>query len=300
MPLPDYPFRSHFADVAGLRLHYLDEGPAHLQHDTAAPVVVMVHGNPSWSFYYRKLVLALRDRYRCIVPDHIGMGLSEKPIASGYPFTLDRRVADLDSLLSKTLAPEQPVHLIVHDWGGMIGCTWATRNLSRVRSLTALNTAGFGLPPGAAIPWQLHLARSPLGALLIQGGNAFCRGAVRSCVTRKAMPPEVAQGYLLPYNSWAHRLAVLRFVEDIPLEPGHPSWRTVQATTAALAGLSDKPMLLGWGMRDFVFTPAYLAEWRRRFPHAQVQQYDDAGHYVLEDAGAELIPAIGAFLEQVQ
>src|SRR5205085_3718193 len=115
-----YPFAGHFLDIgAGVRLHYLDEG--------AGEPVVMVHGNPTWSFYYRNLVLALRDRYRCIVPDHVGCGLPDKPSAAEYDFSLRRRVDDLERLLDHSKIINN-VTLVLHDWGGMIGMAWAVRH----------------------------------------------------------------------------------------------------------------------------------------------------------------------------
>src|SRR5262245_29952549 len=134
-----YPFAGHFFDAGGVRLHYLDEG--------RGPPVVMLHGNPTWSFYYRTLVLRLRDRYRCVVPDHVGCGLSDKPDESRYPYTLERRVQDLTALLDH-LRFDRDVTLVLHDWGGMIGSAWATRFPERVKRLVVLNTAAFPLPAG--------------------------------------------------------------------------------------------------------------------------------------------------------
>jgi cis-3-alkyl-4-acyloxetan-2-one decarboxylase len=147
------------------------------------------------------------------------------------------------------------------------------------------------------VPWQLRLARTPLlGALLVRGCNAFSRGAVRSCVTRQPIPADVAKAYCAPYDSWAHRIAVHRFVQDIPLKPGDRAWNTVVETEQRLSSLADKPMLIGWGDRDFVFDHHFLAEWQRRFPHAELHRYPDCGHYILEDAADELIPVIREFL----
>ncbi len=139
-----YPFESHWLDIAGLRMHYLDEGPRD------APVVLMVHGNPTWSFYYRNLVLALRDRYRCIVPDHIGCGLSDKPGDDHYTYTLSRRISDLGALMEH-IGPATPVHLVVHDWGGMIGFGWATERPAQIGNMVIGNTAAFPVARGKEI-----------------------------------------------------------------------------------------------------------------------------------------------------
>jgi haloalkane dehalogenase len=280
-------FQPHCFTRAGLRLHYLDEG--------AGRPVVMLHGNPSWSFYYRNLVLGLRDSCRTIVPDHIGCGLSDKPDDSQYRYTLASRVADLEALLEH-LDLRSNITLVVHDWGGMIGMTYAVRHPERIARLVVLNTAAFHMPAGKRLPWSIWLCRNtPLGPLLIRGFNAFCRGAARHGVMRP-MVPEVRAGYLAPYDSWRNRIAVLRFVEDIPLGPSDPAFAIVSEVQDNLHRLRDVPMLLCWGMQDFVFDADYLAEWQRRFPGAVVHRFAQAGHYVLEDAGEQIIPLVREFL----
>ena len=289
MHFPDYPFSSANATINGLRLHYLDEG------ERSSPPVVMVHGNPTWSFFFRQPVLALRERWRCIVPDHIGMGLSDRPGPAQYGYTLENRIDDLDALLER-LGIVSNITLLLHDWGGMIGMGYACRHPQRIKALILMNTAGFHLPPGLHLPWQLQLARGPLGPLLVQGLNAFCRGAVSLCVSRQPLPPDVAHAYLQPYASWSARLAVLRFIQDIPLRPGDPSYAAVSAIDGGISQFQNLPLLLCWGLRDFIFTAEFLNEWRRRFPRAEVQTYADAGHYLLEDAAGEVIPVMQQFL----
>ncbi|UXI68448.1 alpha/beta fold hydrolase [Tahibacter amnicola] len=294
-PLPDYPFNGRrFTHASGLVQHYLDEGPR------TAPPVLMLHGNPSWSYYWRRLVLALRGDFRCIVPDHIGMGLSDKPDDGRYQFTLQSRVDDLDALIEHLIAnegaPASGWTLVLHDWGGMIGMAWACRRPDRVARLIVTNTAAFPNPRDQKLPVALRLGRdSKLGEWLILGHNAFARGAARWGVTRKLDAP-VRDALVSPYDTPANRLSTLRFVQDIPLSPADRAWPLVESTGKALAQFDDRPMLLGWGMRDFVFDPLFLAEWQRRFPKAEVQAYADAGHYVLEDAHERLVPAVQGFL----
>jgi cis-3-alkyl-4-acyloxetan-2-one decarboxylase len=290
MKFPDYPENSHFTDINGRRMHYLEGG------NDNSETVIMLHGNPSWSFYYRYLFSTLIKSYHCIVPDHIGMGLSEKPEKGEYEFTLKQRVDDLDALLS-SLNSDKDLTLIVHDWGGMIGLTYATRYPDKIKRLVISNTAGFHIPEGKQIPWQLKLSRTPvIGSLLIQGLNAFCRGGVIQCVTRKPMSKEVKNAYLAPYNNWAHRFSVLRFVEDIPLDSNHPTYNLVNEVDNNLSQFSKVPMLICWGLNDFVFDVHYLDEWKKRMPHAEYHEYD-AGHYLLEDASDEVIPVIQTFLK---
>jgi haloalkane dehalogenase len=284
-----FPFRPNFLEMPGARMHFVDEG--------RGEPVVMLHGNPTWSFYYRDLILALRDDYRTVVPDHVGCGLSDKPGDDRYEYTLDRRVADLETLLD-SLGLTSGLTLVLHDWGGMIGMAYASRHPERVKRLVVLNTAAFLLPPGKRLPFSLWLCRNtPLGALLVRGFNAFSRGAVRYCATRP-LDPAVRAGYLAPYDSWANRVAVLRFVQDIPLGPGDPAYATVRSVEDGLDRLRGVPKLVCWGERDFVFDGSFLAEWQRRCPEAEVHRFPDAGHFVLEDAGAAIVPLVRDFLRR--
>lgn len=292
--VPDYPFESRHLQLGGgggdVILHYLDEGPRE------APPILMLHGNPTWSFYFRRLVSALRRDHRIIVPDHIGMGLSSKPDESGYEYTLDRRVADLEALLD-SLNLQQPLTLVLHDWGGMIGMAYATRHPERIARFVILNTGGFFLPSTRKMPWQLSLARSPiLGSLLVRGFNVFSGGAVKHCVTRRPLPPDVARAYLAPYDSWRNRLAVHRFIQDIPLRPGDRAYDTVADVEKNITQFQDLPMLICWGMRDFVFDAHFLNRWLELFPAAAVHRFGDAGHYILEDAHEQIIPLVQSFL----
>ncbi len=289
MTLPDYPFApKRFDRGDGIEMSYLDEGQGH--------PVLMVHGNPTWSYYYRHLVLALRGNHRCIVPDHIGMGLSDKPDDSRYRYTLDSRVADLDSLMAK-LEPSQPVTLIAHDWGGLIGLAWALKHPQRIARIVLLNTAGFTMPADKRLPGLLKLGRdSGLGALLIRGFNAFSAGATRLAV-KKPMPAAERRAFTAPYDSWAHRIATLRFVQDIPLSATDPAWATVSELGQRLGEFAHTPALLLWGMQDFVFDHTCLREFRRAWPQARAVEYAEAGHYVLEDARAEVLAEVAAFLQ---
>jgi len=256
----------------------------------------MLHGNPSWSYYWRHLVVGLSDRYRCIVPDHVGMGLSDKPGDDAYRYTLQSRVDDLKSLLG-SLGITGPVTLAVHDWGGMIGIGWALSHMPQVRRLVILNTAAFPLPEAKAMPWQLTLGRdSRLGALLIRGFNAFSAIASHVGVERK-MPRDVRRAYVAPYDSWAHRIATLRFVQDIPLREGDAAWSLVAEAGRRLHEFADRPVFIGWGLRDFVFDRHCLDAFTAALPHAEVRAFDDAGHYVLEDKHEVLVPEIRRFLD---
>jgi haloalkane dehalogenase len=288
-----YPFDQDLhLDLDGLRYHYVDEGEGE--------PVVMVHGNPSWSFYYRNLALALRDRFRVIVPDHIGCGLSDKPDDSRYTYTLSRRVDDLEALLEH-LGLDHNLTLVLHDWGGMIGMAYAVRHPQRIRRLVILNTAAFHKPAGKPLPWQLWLVRNTwLGSLLVRGGNAFARGAAWVGCTRKRLSREIRNAYCAPYDSWANRIATLRFVQDIPIRPEDPAFDVVTGVEERLTTFADRPALICWGMKDFVFDATYLERWCDGLPGAQVHRFADCGHYVLEDAGNEIAELVIRFLDENQ
>ncbi len=273
----------------GLRLAYRDEGQGE--------PLLLLHGNPTWSFFYRNLIASLKDSYRLIAPDHVGCGLSDKPGDDRYDYTLSSRIDDLDALVSHLNLGDN-ITLVLHDWGGMIGMGWAHRNPGRVKRLVLLNTAAFLLPPGRSLPWQIWLVRNtPLGPLLVRGLGAFSGGLVRYCSV-KPLPPEVRAAYLAPHDSWANRISVLRFVEDIPTRPRDRSYSLVRSVMDGLGQFRDLPLLICWGEKDFVFDGHFLAEWRRRFPGAEVHSFPRAGHLVLEDAGEEIYPLVRDFLQR--
>jgi haloalkane dehalogenase len=258
----------------------------------------MVHGNPSWSFYYRKLVLALRGSHRCIVPDHIGCGFSDKPDDRRYEYTLARRIDDLARLIDH-LGMNEKITLVVHDWGGMIGMSWAARHPDKIARLVILNTAAFPLPAAKPFPLALRICRDTIvGTLLVRGFNAFAKGAAQVGCKIRPMPKEIRKIYCLPYFDWKTRIATLRFVQDIPLKPGDKGYDIVTATDAALEKFRYLPALILWGEQDFVFDRHFLAEWQKRFPEAEVHSWKDGGHYILEDVKEEAVPLIADFLER--
>lgn len=283
-----YPFSGQFLDRDGLRYHYLDQG--------SGEPVVMLHGNPTWSFYYRNLVQALSGSYRTIVPDHIGCGLSDKPGDERYDYTLKSRVDDLERLLDH-LGIHSRITLVVHDWGGMIGMAFASRYPERIRRLVVLNTGAFHLPSSKPFPLALRICRdSKLNALLVRGLNLFSGVASFIGCKRKPMNGRLRRAYRAPYNNWENRIATLRFVQDIPLRPGDKAYDIVSEVQNGLQRFRQLPMLICWGELDFVFDRHFLAEWRRHFPEAEVHSFPDCGHYILEDGAEEVIPLIKDFL----
>ena len=283
-----YPFKSHFMDINGFRYHYVDEG--------SGEPVVMVHGNPTWSFYYRELIKSLSGRYRTIAPDHIGCGLSDKPDSKTYDYKFKSRVDDLEVLI-ENLNIKEKITLVVHDWGGFIGMAYAWRHPERIRRFVLMNTAAFLPPAGKPIPVALKLIRSlkPLATLAVQGFNLFALGALLKN-SYKGLSKDVKAGLIAPYNCWKNRIATLKFVQDIHLTENNPSYRLVKKLDQNLELLKNFPMLICWGEHDFVFDLDYLNEWIRRFPEAEVHCFPEAGHYVLEDVPEKIIALIDRFL----
>ena len=281
-----YPFKSHWLDLGGVRYHYLDQGPA------AAPPIVMLHGNPTWSFYYRDLVPPLSQDYRVVVPDHVGCGLSDKP--QDYSYCLAQHINNLEQLVEALALRD--LTLVLHDWGGAIGMGYATRHPENVGRLVVLNTAAFYQP---GLPLRIRLCRLPLlGELLLCGLNAFARLALPwATYHTERLTPAVRAGYLAPYDSWHNRIAILRFVRDIPFERDHPTRQTLDQIESNLYLLAQHPMLILWGARDFVFTVEdYLSAWQARFPFAETRVIPDAGHYVVEDAHERIAAWIAEFM----
>ncbi|RRJ97242.1 alpha/beta fold hydrolase [Opitutaceae bacterium TAV4] len=328
-----YPFTPRtFITPGGARMSYVDECASH-EHPTpnksgagvppasvpptldlgcstfdvgrssvrSTEAVLLLHGNPTWSFYYRELIPALVARgHRCIAPDHIGMGLSEKPSANHYSYMLPIRINDIAALV-RSLGLTR-IHLVVHDWGGAIGLGLATLHPELAGRIVILNTAAFHLP---RIPRRIALCKTGFpGTLLVRGLNAFAGPATWMSMHRRHLTPDEKRGFLFPYDSWANRVAVDAFVKDIPLTPVHPTWRTLETTAAGLERFAvvdpdrkpEHPALILWGGRDFCFNDTFYDEWRRRWPHAQAHRIADAGHYVLADAAEEVIPRIADFL----
>ncbi len=285
-----YPFESNYIDLKGLQYHFLDQG--------SGDPVVMIHGNPTWSFYFSELIKGLSPQFRTVVPDHIGCGLSDKPPINRYDYRLKSRVNDLESLLDH-LEIKKKITLVLHDWGGMIGMLYALRNLERIDRIVVMNSAAFFPPKGKTLPLRLRLIRNvkPFATVAVQGLNLFAFSAL-FMASYKGLDKNVKSGLIAPYNSWKNRIATLKFVQDIPLRQADPSYDLVKYADLNLYKLGYIPTLICWGKHDFVFDNDYLAEWQRRFPNAEVHTFSDAGHYALLDASDRIIPLVKNFLKK--
>ena len=280
-----YPFTSLYFDLNPYKLHYLDEGEGE--------VLLFLHGNPTWSFYYRSLIQNFQGRYRCVAPDHIGCGFSDKP--QDYSYTLTTHIDNLEKLVG--FLGLKNITLMVHDWGGAIGMGLAVRKPELIKRLVLFNTASF---LSMDIPLRIGLCRMPLlGTILIRYLNLFVRGVLRfGLKRRKRLTQNVRAGYLAPYDTFENRIANLKFVQDIPMEQTVPSYSVMQYIETNLKQFDGYPILIIWGSEDFCFNVKFLNKWREIFPRAEVREVCNAGHLVVEDASDEIIPWIEGFLRK--
>ncbi|MBF0297679.1 MAG: alpha/beta fold hydrolase [Oligoflexia bacterium] len=294
-----YPFKSNYYvhPTTKYRLHYLDEAHNPDVDHPPKKTVVLLHGNPTWSFFYRNLILVLKVAgFRVIVPDHLGMGLSDKP--NDYSqYNLKNHIENLQLLLCEHLKLKK-FSLIVHDWGGAIGMGLMVRaNIGGdlVEKVVIMNTAAF---TSKNIPYRIALLKLPfLGKILSRGFNLFALAAT-IMTTKKPLSKEIKSLYLYPYDSYNNRIAIDAFVKDIPLHKFHHTFFELKNIEKRLTSpeLKKIPKLILWGERDFCFNLKFLKRWREIYPDARVKTYKNADHYLLEDEGEDIAKEINNFL----
>lgn len=276
-----YPFKSNYLKLEdNLNYHYIDEGEGN--------PVLMVHGNPTWSFYYRNLAQALQGTNRVVACDHIGCGLSDKP--QDYEYTLENHIENLKTLIK--FLDLQNITLVVHDWGGAIGFGAAVDMAERFSKVVILNTAAFHID---RIPFTIGLCKNRyFGRFIVKQWNAFAWPATFMASEKKLNDIE-KRGYLLPYDSPKNRIAVAEFVQDIPLKSDHRSYKKLKEVEKKLPSLKI-PKLILWGGRDFCFNDLFFNKWKSIYPDAYYKYYKDAGHYILEDEKEDVIKNIQDFM----
>jgi haloalkane dehalogenase len=269
-----YPFDSHYADLAGSRVHYVDEG--------GGPPLLLLHGNPTWSFLYRDVITGLRDRFRCIAPDYPGFGLSEA--ARGYGYTpaehadiVERLVLELDL---------KGVTMMVQDWGGPIGFATATRHPDRFSGFVVGNTWAW---PKSDPGTQLfsRLLGGPVGGYLILRRNFFVERIIPGGVKRKKLPDAVMEAYRGPFPTQESRRPAHVFPREIL---GSRSF--LAEIERGLPALADRPTLILWPTKDVAFKEPERKRWEEIFPNHTTRLLEGAGHYIQEDAPEEIVAAI--------
>lgn len=272
-----------------VRTWHLLDSYAGRSADAVTLTLLCVHGNPTWSYLWRRLVAEAPGGIRVIAVDQLDMGFSER---TGTERRLAQRVEDLSSL-TRSLGLAGPVVTVAHDWGGPISLGWALEHRAQLRGVVLLNTAVHQLP-GSPSPGIIRLARSaPLLRANTVSTPVFVRGT--TMLSGKAMPREIAAAFAAPYRSADRRAAIGTFVADIPFEPTHPSAAALDNIADGIRQLTDVPVLLQWGPGDPVFADRYLNDLIDRLPQADVHRYEGARHLVSEDDPA----VIGDLLDWV-
>ena len=280
-----YPFSSHYLTLPEARMHYVDEG--------SGEPVLMVHGNPTWSFYWRNIVTQFRNSHRMVAVDHIGCGLSDKPQA--YYYRLQQHIDNLVALIDKL--DLTGINLLVHDWGGAIGLGAALARPERFNRLVLFNTAAF---PPPYCPLRIRACRIPmLGPWMVRTFNAFARPALTMATEKpERFTPDVCAGYIAPYDNYANRIATARFVQDIPLSKSHPTYAVLERIEEQLPTLSHLPIQLIWGGLDWCFRLECMERFQTIWPTARATVFSDAGHYVVEDVSERIEPILRDFFQQ--
>jgi pimeloyl-ACP methyl ester carboxylesterase len=279
-----FPFAPRFIESDSLRLHYVDEGPSD------APPLLLVHGNPTWSYLWRHQLRDLPARgHRCVAPDHMGFGRSDKPPhLSAYSLRahIDHTLALVDQL------DLRDVILVAHDWGGPIGLGALLERVDRLRGLVLMNTWAWELPSFVP-PFLREFRTEGLGEILALGGNLFVE-SIPGGMVRRDTDPVMMDAYRAPFPNYWSRVGPLAFQREIPLTERDRSAHLISAIQDRLLEL-DVPALLVWGMRDRVFQPMFLEQWREMLPAAQVVELHDAGHFLVEDRPDAITEAIHGF-----
>jgi acyl-CoA synthetase (AMP-forming)/AMP-acid ligase II/pimeloyl-ACP methyl ester carboxylesterase len=277
------PFQSRFVSVAGYRMHYIDEG--------SGPVVLLLHGNPTWSFLYRNVIRELRDSFRLIAPDFLGCGLSDR--TPGVRFKAIDRINQLEEFV--TALGLTKFSMVMHDWGGPLGTGFLLKRLDSIDRIIYLNTT---LTETESLPPIIKLAAFPvIGKALTRHTNTFVR-LTTTMGAYKKLTPDVVEGYKAPYTTRQQRDAIWDFVDDIPFDASHPTYSQMVEIAAGLPKVAQKPVKIIWGLRDPCFHREMLSKVAAHFPQAEILEIGDASHLVLDDAPQVAIPAIKEFLSR--
>jgi haloalkane dehalogenase len=272
-----YPFSDHWFNTPAGRMHYVDEG--------SGPPVVFVHGTPTWSFLYRRQIVALRERFRCIAADNIGFGLSDKPAT--WDYTPAGHAANLAALLDQLQL--ERFTLVVHDLGGPTGLSYALDHPERIERLVLTNTTLWGMRGEFAMPPIGKLLSGRLGKWLYLQHNFSPQTLLPLLfANRGTLTPALHRHYTAPFPTPNDRHGLWGWVLALR---DHADW--YDGLWARRDRLATIPGRLVWGMKDIAFGPNYLRHWQRHFPQWQVREIADSSHFVAEEAPQALIDAVG-------
>lgn len=275
-----YPFPSKVHTINGHRMHYIDVG--------SGPTILFVHGTPTWSYLYRQQIAALSREYRCVAIDHIGFGMSDKPVDA--PYTPEWHSRSLEQLVD-TLGLKD-FTLVVHDFGGPIGLSMAIRRPEWVSKVVLMNTFLWETASNPAALKVDRLIRSPLGRFLYLRMNASPKLLLKSAFAdKRKLSKALHRHYIHVFPNRDSRFGLLGLAENLV---GASDWYAAQ--WAQMDRIADKPFCIVWGMKDKFITPDHLEKWEARLKSIEsVHRLSDVGHFVAEEGAAELTAAIKAF-----
>jgi haloalkane dehalogenase len=281
-----WPFQPRFFGYDGIRFHYVDEGEGE--------PIVLLHGNPTWGYLYRKFIPPLSETNRCVVPDYMGFGKSDTPLDK--PYTLARHIENFTAFaLHLDL---RDATLVMQDWGGPIGLGFAVENPDRIKRLVILNTWAFRIPAGVPLAPLLELFRQPhVGEGMVQGLNLFVEGYLPAGIHDKERLNEIMPAYRAPFPDWNSRIGTLAFPRDIPVGDDHPSTPTMGHIEDNLGKLKV-PTIIIWGMQDIAIPPPLVDRWQSIYPHAEAHRIETGNHFVQEDEPEQIVGLIQDFLER--
>lgn len=267
-----------FLDLDGARVHYVDEG--------AGETLLLLHGNPTWSFVYRKIIAALRSRFRCVAVDYPGYGMSD--LRAGYGYT-PREHSDIVERFADQLGLRD-LTIVGQDWGGPIGLGLAIRRPALVRRIVLGNTFAWPLDDERRFRVFSAIMGGPIGRLGTQLGNLVPRFFFAGGF-HQPLAQDVRRAYLAPWRDRSRRHPAV--IAPRQLIAGREYLREVEA---GLSGLADRPVLLVWGERDFAFRARERERFERTFPIHETVRLADAGHFVQEDAGEHIAREMSRWL----
>jgi pimeloyl-ACP methyl ester carboxylesterase len=284
-----FPFKSKRLDVGGgIQQAYIDEGPR-----DAELTFLLAHGNPTWSFLWRRFIMHLSVNHRVIAPDDVGFGRSDKPRDPTY-YTLEGHIKNLETLMDHVGAKN--VVVVAQDWGGPIAYGWATRHPERVSGCVVLNTWAMLKDPPLKLLWLFKkLVLGTGGWHRITQKNFFVETIIPRVGTNRKLSPKEMDAYRAPFPTPEDRIGIARFPQLIPEthDATHESRATMQAIEEGLEGLRKKPALIVWGLKDKAFRKAHLERWTRTFDDVDgPYKLANAIHYLQEDAPDEILKRI--------
>ncbi|MHA1311369.1 MAG: alpha/beta fold hydrolase [Candidatus Helarchaeota archaeon] len=281
-----FPFKPHFKKINGFDMHYIDEG-------NGEPIVLL-HGEPTWGYLYRKFIPPLSKKNRIIVPDHMGFGKSDVP--HDKPYRLAQHIDNLSKLLTKLNLKN--ITLVVQNWGGPIGFGFAVSHHDLIKRIVIMNTS-VGVAKEHRRLWFESMIENGTYNQLMSNMKIFIPQMMFSIFVKKFSKDEkkiIKKAYIAPFPSPEYCIGAKAFPLDIPKGKNHPSSEIMQKIRDELILLKNKPKILIWGMKDKIFPPKIIEIWQKIYPDIKIYKINEAGHYLQEDAPEQIVQIIKEFI----